>query len=148
MGARDLVEHAVDILVPLVGTEQLGQLDCLVDGDAIRNGVGEEDLERTQTQDRELHRIDLADRSIEDSVELRIDLGHMDRNARKQLIQKLHVEVEPLLGIRRCVVVLDPVQRAGDRIEPLGVIEEMAFDLHRVFAGQPPLIERQGGIAA
>src|SRR4051794_3378580 len=71
---REFVEHAVDVGVPVVGPEPLGDFDGFVDDDAIRYVDAMAELVRADAQRRPLDRIDAVDLAIEMRRERAIEL--------------------------------------------------------------------------
>src|SRR5690242_20421357 len=62
---RELVEHTVDVGVPVLGAEALGDFDGFVDDDAIRHVDAMAQLIRADAQRRALDRIDAVDLAVE-----------------------------------------------------------------------------------
>ena len=102
--AGELVEDPVDIAVPLMGTQQLGELDRLIDSHIRRDRGGKKDLVGTDTQDGELHRIDLGDGPVEHTVECGIDLTNMGGYTLHQVVEQLQIELEAEFGIDRGII--------------------------------------------
>src|SRR5215467_10929402 len=72
---RELVEHAVDVRVPVLGAEALGDFDGLVDDDAVRHVDAVTQLIRADAQRRALDRIDAVDLAVEVRRKRGVELG-------------------------------------------------------------------------
>lgn len=82
-----LVEDAVDVLVAIGGTEDLGHLDAFVDHDLVGDIDAPAKLVNTDAQNRQLDRIDILDRAIKHRAKVFIQLGQIARHAGQQFMK-------------------------------------------------------------
>ena len=107
---RELVEHAVDVGVAVLGAEALGDFDRLVDDDAIRHVEAMAQLVGADAQHRALDRIDAVDLAIEVRRERRIELGAMLLDAAHEILEVVEV------GDFHVLLVAELVDHARDRV--------------------------------
>ena len=108
-GAGRAVEHGVDVGVPLLGSEAMGQVDTFVQHHAERELGAMQQFESADTQHHSLHFFELGSRSIEERFQRLVELGASATHQVESRTGAAHLETggelrhpaHPLLGNRR-----------------------------------------------
>src|SRR5512134_3930357 len=115
---RELVEHAVHVLVPVGAAVLLGELDGLVDHHAVRHLWSVLQLPRREQQDAALDRRERLDLAVEGGLDLALQVLARSDRAGEELVEVLRI------GLREV--------RVGG---------EVRADVGRRVAGDLPLVE-------
>src|SRR5690606_1586050 len=124
---RQFIEDAIDVLVSIGGTEDLGHLDTLVDDHLVGhiNTLGH--LEDANTQDGQLDRINFGYRTVEYLPQLLVDLVQMGRHAMQQF---------PEIATVGAIEIV------------FGIAAQLRFDVGQRLPGHLPGVQRLQGQAA